>query len=270
MAGRNDRAIADALQALANAIANQNNLNHQIGGVVDGSRDLNRFQRNNAPTFKGRYDPKGAHSWLQGIEKIFRVMACLDAQQVSFGTHMLSEEVEYWLNNASYRLEASGTTITWAAFKGVFLKKYFTADICSHKDIEFLELKQGNMTIAGYAAKFEELSRLCPHYNGVEVEGYKCIKFESGLYPEIKQFIGYQEILQFSTLVNKCRIYDEDSCVRSSHYKSINDKRSGNQNCNKPYDVIDAKGKQRFQPKTVGVKTQSGGGAPLRRLQSRP
>lgn len=92
MAGRNDHAITDALQALANAIANQNNFNHQIEGVVDGSRDLNWFQRNNPQTFKGRYDPEGTQSWLQGIEKIFRVMACSDAQQVSFGTHMLSEE----------------------------------------------------------------------------------------------------------------------------------------------------------------------------------
>lgn len=62
--------------------------------------------------------------------------------------------------------------------------------ICSKKDIEFLELKQGNMTITDYAAKFEELSRLCSHYNGVEAEGSKCIKFESGLRPKIKQFIS--------------------------------------------------------------------------------
>lgn len=104
MAGRSDHVIADALQALANAIANHNNLNHQIRGVVDGSRDLNRFQRNNPSTLKGRYYPEGAQSWLQGIEKIFRVMACSDAQQVSFGTHMLSKDAEYWWNNARQRL----------------------------------------------------------------------------------------------------------------------------------------------------------------------
>ncbi|XP_050909666.1 uncharacterized protein LOC127123498 [Lathyrus oleraceus] len=262
MARRNDRAIADALQALANAIANQNNLNHQIGGAVDGSRDLSRFQRNNPPTFKGRCDLEGAQSWLQGIEKIFRVMACWDAQQVSFGTHMLFEEAEYWWNSARQRLEASGTAITWATFKGVFLEKYFSADICSKKEIEFLKPKHGKMIVVDYAAKFEELSRFFPHYNEVESEGFKCIKFESGLRPEIKQCIGYQEIHQFSTLVNKCKIYDEDSHARSSHYKSISDKRSGNHNRNKPYNVTNAKGKQRFQPKTVGAKTQIGGGAP--------
>ena len=50
------------------------------------------------------------------------------------------------------------------------------------------------MIVVDNAAKFEELSRFCPHYNGVEAEGSKCVKLESGLHLEIKQFIGYQEI----------------------------------------------------------------------------
>lgn len=49
----------------------------------------------------------------------------------------------------------------------------------------------------------EELMKFCPYYNGVAAEGSKCIKFESGLRPEIKQDIGYQEIHQFSVLVSK-------------------------------------------------------------------
>lgn len=76
------------------------------------------------------------------------------------------------------------------------------------------------MTVADYAAKFEELSRFFPHYNGAEVEKSKCIKFKNGLCPKIKQFIGYQEICQFSLLVNKCHIKDEDFCDRSSHYRN--------------------------------------------------
>lgn len=41
---------------------------------------------------------------------------------------------------------------------------------------------------------------------------------------EIKQGIGYQEIRRFPMLVNKCRIYDEDSGVRSTHYKSMSER----------------------------------------------
>lgn len=85
------------------------------------------------------------------------------------------------------------------------------------EEVEFLELKQRNMIIVDYAVKFEEFSRLCSKYNEAEAEISKCIKFKNGLRPKIKKFIRYQEIPQFSVLVNKCHIYDKVSHARSSH-----------------------------------------------------
>lgn len=111
------------------------------------------------------------------------------------------------------------------------------------------------MTVGDYAAKIEELYRFCPHYNGAEVEMSKCIKFENGLHPEIKEFIRYQEIRQFSVLVNKCRIYDKDKHARASYYKSVSDKRNGNLNHKKSYGAPYVKGKQR----TSDDKKPSGG-----------
>lgn len=83
--------------------------------------------------------------------------------------------------------------------------------------------------------KFEDLCRFCHHYNGVDFEGSKCVKFESGIHPEIKQFIKYQEICCFSVLVNKYRIYAEDSRARFAHYKSVNEKKNRNHNRGKLY-----------------------------------
>ncbi|MCI74186.1 GRAS family transcription factor, partial [Trifolium medium] len=49
-----------------------------------------------------------------------------------------------------------------------------------------MELKQGGMTVSEYAAKFKDLCRFAPHYNTMEVEEDKCVKFENGLRPDIK------------------------------------------------------------------------------------
>jgi hypothetical protein len=71
MAGRNDAVIADALQAVAEAVGQQ----HNAGvGANDGVRMLKTFLRNHPPTFKGRYDPDGAQTWVKEVERIFRVM----------------------------------------------------------------------------------------------------------------------------------------------------------------------------------------------------
>ncbi|XP_050918724.1 uncharacterized protein LOC127136175 [Lathyrus oleraceus] len=52
-------------------------------------------------------------------------------------------------------------------------------------------------------ARFEELVKLFPHYNGAVIEASKCIKFENGLHPEIKRDIGYQQTCQLPELVSK-------------------------------------------------------------------
>ena len=66
--GRNDAALAAALEAMAQAMQNQPNAENA------GSRSLATFQRENPPVFKGKYDPDGALGWLKEIERIFRVM----------------------------------------------------------------------------------------------------------------------------------------------------------------------------------------------------
>jgi hypothetical protein len=73
MAGRNNKVIANALTAVAQALNNALQGQHNQHGGADEQR-LDKFMRNNPPTFKGRYDPEGAQVWLQGIERIFRAM----------------------------------------------------------------------------------------------------------------------------------------------------------------------------------------------------
>lgn len=54
MGGGNDGAIAAALQAVTQVVQNKQN------GGNDEFCNLEKFQRNNPPTFKGRYNPNGA------------------------------------------------------------------------------------------------------------------------------------------------------------------------------------------------------------------
>ena len=134
-----------------------------VGANVE-VRMLETFLRNHPPTFKGRYDPDGAQTWLKEIERVFRVMQCEDAQKVRFGTHMLAEEADDWWVSLLPILEQDGAEVTRAIFKREFLDRYFPEDVHGKKEIEFLELKQGNMSVTEYAAKFVELTKFYPHY----------------------------------------------------------------------------------------------------------
>ncbi|XP_058774368.1 uncharacterized protein LOC131648646 [Vicia villosa] len=228
MAGRNDAAIAAALEAMAQALVHQPN-----AGENAGSRSLATFQRENPPVFKGKHDPDGALEWLKEIERIFRVMDCTQAQKVCYGTHMLAVEADNWWLATRPRLEAAGEEITWDVFRREFLRKYYPESVRGKKEIEFHELKQGNMSVTDYAAKFTELAKFYPYYDGEGAEFSKCVKFENG-----------------------CKIFEEDN---AAHYKIVSDRRGKqSQQRGKPYDTPAGKGKQRAAP---GQRT-SGGGAP--------
>ena len=60
MAGRNDVALAAALEAMVHAMENQSNTDGNAG-----SRSLATFQMENLHTFKGKYNPDEALDWLK-------------------------------------------------------------------------------------------------------------------------------------------------------------------------------------------------------------
>jgi len=140
MVGRNDAAIVVALQAMAQVVGQQANAGAGAG-ANDGVRMLETFLRNHPPTFKGRYDPDGAQTWLNEVERIFRVMQCSEVQKVRFGTHMLALEADDWWVSVLPILENGGGVITWAVFRREFLNRYFPEDVRGKKEIEYLELK---------------------------------------------------------------------------------------------------------------------------------
>lgn len=153
------------------------------------------------------------------------MIGCSEAQKVRFDTHMLAEELNDWWINTRQVLDIATEVITWVVFHGEFLRKYFPEDVRGKKEIEFLKLKQGNLSVTEYTSRFVELAKFYPHYSEATAEFSKCIKFENGLRPEIKQEIGYQQIRRFLKLVNRCRIYKDDNKTGLAHYKGLSERR---------------------------------------------
>ena len=54
--------------------------------------------------------------------------------------------------------------MTWGEFRELFMGKFFPTFARHAKAREFLELKQGTMTVLEYVAKFTELDRFADDY----------------------------------------------------------------------------------------------------------
>nr|KYP45643.1 hypothetical protein KK1_032812 [Cajanus cajan] len=128
-------------------------------------------------------------------------MNCSDNQKVNYAVFMLVGEAKYWWDSTRRLLERGGIIITWEVFRAKFFEKYYPNDVRRAKEIKFMQLKQGNMTV--YASKFEELGKYSVFFYHPN-ERMKCIKFEDGLRPELRKLVGILEISDFPTLIHKC------------------------------------------------------------------
>ena len=69
--------------------------------------------------------------------------------------------------------------MNWAEFHDLFMGKYFPDTARHAKAQEFLELKQGTMTVLEYVARFTELAHFADDY--VATNMVKVRRFENGL-----------------------------------------------------------------------------------------
>lgn len=95
-------------------------------------------------------------------------MGCYEEHKVICATYMLSGEAEDWWKFASQTLPWEEGVIAWDMFKENFLENYFQRDLHKQKAREFLELKEGSMTVGEHASKLNELMKHWPYYRNGE------------------------------------------------------------------------------------------------------
>ena len=119
-----------------------------------------------------------ADHWFMQVEKVLEAMEiATDTTRIRLAAFQLEGEAQVLWNwvKTSRDLKA----MTWAEFHDLFMGKYFPDTARHAKAQEFLELKQGTMTVLEYVARFTELARLADDY--VATDMAKVRRFKNGL-----------------------------------------------------------------------------------------
>ena len=119
-----------------------------------------------------------ADHWFMQIEKVLEAMEITsNATRIRLAAFQLGGEAQIWWKWArtSRDLEA----MTWAEFQELFMGNYFPETVRHAKAQEFLELKQGAMTVMDYVTRFIELARFVDDYVATNLAKVK--RFENGL-----------------------------------------------------------------------------------------
>jgi len=95
---------------------------------------------------------------MQRLENLFEIMDCPARFKVALATYQFEKEAVFWWETIKPR--GDEPPITWERLKGPMDAKHYPKDAKRVKEQEFLSLRQGNMSVMEYAAKFNELSNL--------------------------------------------------------------------------------------------------------------
>ena len=164
-----------------------------------------------------------AGHWFMQVEKVLEAMEITsDATRIRLATFQLEGEAQVWWKWArtSRDLEA----MTWAEFQELFMGKYFPDTVRHAKAQEFLELKQGAMTVMDYVARFTELACFADDYMATDMA--KVRRFENGLKLSIWGMIVGLRLRDMDSMVGTTlTIEREIEDVRSTRDASVGSKR---------------------------------------------
>ena len=119
-----------------------------------------------------------ADHWFMQIEKVLEAIEITsDATRIRLAAFQLEGEAQVWWKWA--RTSRDLEVMTWAEFQELFMGKYIPDTARHAKAQEFLELKQGAITVMDYVAKFIKLARFADDY--VATDMAKVRGFENGL-----------------------------------------------------------------------------------------
>ncbi|XP_073131640.1 uncharacterized protein [Henckelia pumila] len=172
------------------------------------------------------------------METAFEFMQITDEDRLRCATYMFRDDARVWWNGAKAALNL--TTLTWNGFKDVFYGKYFTVSTRNRLAREFLEIRQGNMSIAEYVKKFERGRYFVPMISGDPAEELK--HFTEGLNAFIRKDVRLSGAKNYKDAVDQAMLSEKDrnDIIRESQAKRSsyqNRDQQGNANRKRPYQA---------------------------------
>ncbi|KAA3462425.1 ty3-gypsy retrotransposon protein [Gossypium australe] len=116
-------------------------------------------------------DPERAGFWLENTIRVCDELSCTPAESLKCAISILRDTAYQWWNTLVSVVPRE--MITWEFFQTEFRKKYISQRFLDQKHKEFLELKQGRMTVTEYEREFIWLNKYSSQDRGKQYSSPK-------------------------------------------------------------------------------------------------
>ncbi|XP_028121010.1 uncharacterized protein LOC114318341 [Camellia sinensis] len=171
------------------------------------------FKKMKPPVFHGGIEPLKAEAWVLGIEKLFKVFLCTDAQRIQLAAFTLEDDARCWW----MLVRDENKDVAWACFLEIFTRNTSRNVYGDRKVSEFMELKQGNKSVAKYETQLTELAHFTPHM--VDTDYKKARQFEGGLRDPILDRVNVLKLPTYVDLLDRALIAEGNVANRKQNFE---------------------------------------------------
>ena len=100
-------------------------------------------------------------------------------------TQLLVESAHYWWE--TIRERRLGEVLRWRDFHEEFKERYYSWEHGREKEHEFLDLRQGDLTVLKYKRRFQDLTAFASTY--LPTEHHRVERFRNGLRCELRMIL---------------------------------------------------------------------------------
>jgi hypothetical protein len=182
---------------VAGMVAEAFNIAPRLGEVVTIVQWVKGMREMSCMTNRGEKDAEVAGYWLRKVERAINQMQVLEELQVDCVTQLLIESAHSWWE--TIRERRSGEVLRWKDFREEFEERYYYWEHSREKEQEFLDLRQGDLTVMEYERRFQDLAAFASTY--LPTERHRVERFRDGLRQEMRMILIAMQFLFVRGLV---------------------------------------------------------------------
>jgi hypothetical protein len=169
----------------AEMVAGASNTAPRSGGVVTIVQWVKGMREMGCMTYRGEEDAEVARHWLRKVERVINQMQVPGELRVDCVTQLLVDSAHSWWE--TIRERRSGEVLRWRDFHEEFEERYYSWEHRREKEQEFLDFRQGDLTVLEYKRRFQDLTAFASTY--LPTKRHRVKRFRDELRRELRMIL---------------------------------------------------------------------------------
>lgn len=163
MGGMAHEEFWDAITMLAYSMTNQINQGAQAPHAPTPFSRVRNITRMNPPEFHECKVDEDPQEFIDEVYKMLSIMGVRSEKKAELAAYQLKGVAQIWFTQ--WKVEKGNNNVVfWEEFKVAFLNRFFSLELKETWMMEFMNIKQGSMSVREYALKFNQLSKYAPQF----------------------------------------------------------------------------------------------------------